>query len=178
VDDEELVRAAIDGNVDAFAALVDLHRVSIMRVAYAIADGEADDVAQDAVVKAYLHLSSFRSERSFRPWLLSIVANEARNRRRSFLRREALVLKVASRPSSETATEPGDHVTRDERRQRLLDAVARLPDRDREIVALRYFCELSEAETAAAIGMAVGTVKSRLSRALTRLRAELDEVDR
>jgi RNA polymerase sigma factor (sigma-70 family) len=177
VDDEELVRAAVGGNVEAFAALVDLHRVSVMRVAYAIADGEADDVAQDAVVKAYRHLSSFRSERSFRPWLLSIVANEARNRRRSFLRREALVLKVASRPSAEVGADPGEEVARDERRQKLLDAVARLPDRDREIVALRYFCELSEAETAAAIGMAAGTVKSRLSRALGRLRADLGEVD-
>jgi RNA polymerase sigma factor (sigma-70 family) len=177
VDERDLVRAAVDGDVDAFTALVDSCRPSVMRVAYAIADGEADEVAHDAVAKAYRGLSTFRSERSFRPWLLAIVANEARNHRRSFIRREALVLKVASRPA-EAVDGPADEVARNERRQHLLDAVARLPDRDREIVALRYFCEMSEAETAAALGVAAGTVKSRLSRALVRLRDELGEDDR
>jgi RNA polymerase sigma factor (sigma-70 family) len=176
VDEKELVQAAIDGDVDAFAALVDQHRGSVMRVAYSIADGEADDVAQDAVVKAYRHLSSYRADKAFRPWLLSIVANEARNRRRSYRRREALVLKVASRPI-ETSDDPSETAARHERRQSLLDAVAKLPDRDREILAFRYFCEMSEAETAAAAGIALGTVKSRLSRALVRLRAELGEFE-
>jgi RNA polymerase sigma factor (sigma-70 family) len=176
VDEKELVRAAIGGDVDAFAALVDQHRGSVMRVAYSIADGEADDVAQDAVVKAYRHLSRYRAEQSFRPWLLAIVANEARNRRRSYYRREALVLKVASRPV-ETSDDPSDTAARHERREALLNAVAKLPDRDREILAFRYFCEMSEAETAAAIGVAPGTVKSRLSRALARLRLELGEVE-
>jgi RNA polymerase sigma factor (sigma-70 family) len=174
VEEHDLVRAAIDGDVDAFAALVDSHRNSVMRVAYAIADGEADEVAHDAVTKAFRRLSTFRSERSFRPWLLAIVANEARNHRRSFIRREALVLKVATR-RVESSDDPADEHARTERRQVLLDAVARLPARDREIVALRYFCELTEAETAAAIGIAAGTVKSRLSRALARLRSELGD---
>jgi RNA polymerase sigma-70 factor (ECF subfamily) len=58
----------------------------------------------------------------------------------------------------------------------LAAAVASLPDRDREIVALRYFAELSEAESAEALGCPVGTVKSRLSRALVRLREALAEV--
>jgi DNA-directed RNA polymerase specialized sigma24 family protein len=157
VDERDLVRAAVDGDVDAFTALVDSCRPSVMRVAYAIADGEADEVAHDAVTKAYRRLSTFRSERSFR--------------------REALVLKAASR-RVEPGDDPADELARNERRQTLLDAVARLSDRDREIVSLRYFCELSEAETAAAIGIAPGTVKSRLSRALVRLRDELGEDDR
>ena len=174
MEERELVRAAVDGDVDAFAALVDIHRSSVMRVAYAIADGEADEVAHDAVTKAFRRLSTFRSERSFRPWLLAIVANEARNHRRSFIRREALVLKVSARPTEPTG-DPADELARRERRQVLLNAVANLSERDREIVALRYFCEMSEAETAAALGVALGTAKSRLSRALQRLRVELGD---
>ena len=60
-----------------------------------------------------------------------------------------------------------------EQRRWLLDAVAGLPDRDREIIALRYFADLSEAETATALACPVGTVKSRVARAIGRLRASL-----
>jgi RNA polymerase sigma-70 factor (ECF subfamily) len=164
--DEELVSAALGGDGDAFGALVERHRRDALRVAYGIADGEADDVAQDAFVKAFRNLGQFRTGASFRAWLLAIVANEARNRRRSFLRRNALVLRVCERPILVGADDPEASAVRWARRQVLADAMARLPDRDREVLALRYFAELSEVEMAAGLGCAPGTVKSRLSRAM------------
>ena len=173
--DDELVSAACRGDTEAFTTLVERHRRDALRVAYGIADGEADDVAQEAFLKAYRHLPGFREGSSFRAWLLAIVANEARNRRRSFVRRSALVLRVRDEPVLAT-DDPADAALRGARRQEVLDAVARLPDRDREVISLRYFAQLSEAEMAAGLGCAPGTVKSRLSRALDRLRVELGEV--
>lgn len=84
--DDELVRAAASGDGAAFGALVDRHRTAALRIAYAIADGEAEDVAQDATTKAFRQLGRFDATRPFRPWYLAIVSNEARNRRRSFRR--------------------------------------------------------------------------------------------
>ena len=175
--DDELVSAARGGDAEAFTTLVERHRRDALRVAYGIADGEADDVAQEAFLKAYRHLPGFRPGHSFRAWLLAIVANEARNRRRSFVRRSALVLRVRHEDTATAADDPADAALRTARRQEVLDAVARLPDRDREVISLRYFAQLSEAEMATGLGCAPGTVKSRLSRALGRLRTELGEAE-
>lgn len=175
--DDELVSAALGGDAEAFGALVERHRRDALRVAYGIADGDADDVAQDAFFKAYRKLGQFRAGASFRAWLLTIVANEARNRRRSFLRRNALVLRVRDTATVPPADDPEDVAVRRARRQVLTDALVRLSDRDREVLVLRYFGELTEIEMAAGLGCAPGTVKSRLSRAMGRLRAELGEGD-
>lgn len=142
--------------------------------------GAADDVAQDAFVKAFTRLHQFHEGRSFRAWLLTIVANEARNRYRSESRRAAVTLRVARNPASSedgdaAVVDPADHAIAHERRLRLAQAVAALPDRDREVVALRFFAELSERETAEVLGCAPGTVKSRLSRAIGRLRVEFPQ---
>lgn len=140
--------------------------------------GEADDVVQDAFVKAYTRLDQLDGRGTFRVWLLAIVANEARNRHRATGRRTALTLRVAT-PADARATDPAvDPVLAaeaGEARRRLAEAVADLPDREREIVALRYFAELTEAEAARVVGCPTGTVKSRLSRALVRLRSTLIE---
>jgi RNA polymerase sigma-70 factor, ECF subfamily len=174
--DDDLVRAAMGGDRDAFGQLVERHRTSALRIAYAIADGEAEDVTQEAATKAMRRLSTVQADRPFRPWYLAIVANEARNRRRSFMRRSALVLRVSNETSARVA-ETDEVALRNERRKVLLDAVAKLRTEDREVLSMRYFAELSEAEMASALGVAPGTVKSRLSRALSRLRTELGEVD-
>ncbi len=176
--DDELVRAAASGDRAAFGALVDRHRTAALRIAYAIADGEAEDVAQDATAKAFGQFDRFDTTRPFRPWYLAIVSNEARNRRRSFRRRSALVLRVAAESSTASAddADAGDAaeaIARTERRQYVLDAIARLNAADRQVIAMRYFAELSESEMAAALQIAPGTVKSRLSRAMARLRAAL-----
>lgn len=123
-------------------------------------------------MKAHRALGRFRSGEPFRPWLLTIVANEARNRRRARGRRTALALRAG--PLSDAPGEdPEEAVLATERRQRLLTAVERLRDDDRDVLACRYFLDLSETETAAALGIARGTVKSRTHRALARLQEEL-----
>ena len=135
---------------------------------------DAEDAAQDAFVKAYAALPRFRAGAPFRPWLLRIVANEARNRRRSAGRRADLATRVAEdRPTVDAAPSPEAAVLAQESRAMLLAAVNALRDEDREVIAARYFLELSETETAEALGIPRGTVKSRLSRALGRLRERL-----
>ena len=175
LEDAELIMRARQGEVMAYEELVRRYQDVAVRTAYVISpDGDAEDAAQEAFVKAYEALGRFRPDAPFRPWLLSIVANEARNRRRSSGRRAGLALRAAEdRPLGDAAPSPESAVLANEARGRLLAAVNALRDEDREVIGARYFLELSEAETADALGIPRGTVKSRLSRALDRLRAQL-----
>jgi RNA polymerase sigma factor (sigma-70 family) len=136
---------------------------------------DAEEAAQDGFVKAYRALGRFRRGAPFRPWVLEIVANEARNRRRSAGRRTALALRAAgSTASGDAAPSPEGVLLATEEREGLLEAVNGLRDDDRLVIGCRYLLELSEEETAAALGIRRGTVKSRLSRALERLRMQLE----
>ena len=159
----------------AYEELVRRHQDVAVRTAHLIApDGDAEDACQEAFLKAHAALGRFRPGSPFRPWLLRIVANEARNRRRSAGRRTGLVLRAAEdRPSNDAAPSPESAVLAHESRTALLAAVNRLRDEDREVIGARYFLELSESETADALRIPRGTVKSRLSRALARLRDAL-----
>lgn len=146
------------------------------RTAYLITGeaAEAEDVAQDSFVKAYYALSRFRTGAPFRPWLLQIVANEARNRRKAAGRRVNLALRVVQdEPVSRTEPSAEESVLNAEDRAVLLSAMGGLRDEERLAIAYRYFFDLSEAETATALGCPRGTVKSRLSRALGHLRGLL-----
>jgi RNA polymerase sigma factor (sigma-70 family) len=148
------------------------------RVAYIVlADtAEAEDAAQEAFIKAYYALPRFHPGAPFRPWLLQIVANQARNRRRASGRRGALALRADVQDAAAEATpSPEVGALIEENRRTLLQAVNALRDEDRVIVAYRYFLDLSEADMATALGCARGTVKSRLSRALGRLREVLSQ---
>lgn len=178
--DAELIERARRGDVMAYEELVRAYQDMAVRTAHVIApSGDAEDAAQEAFVKAYAALSRFRTGSPFRPWLLSIVANEARNRRRSAGRRDGLVLRAAEdRPPGDAAPSPETAVLDHERRTALVAAVNRLRGEDREVIGARFFLDLSEAETAATLGIARGTVKSRTSRALERLRAAYGEADR
>src|SRR5215218_5678543 len=168
----ELVERARTGDPGAYAALVRGHQEIAFRTAYLITGNAADaeDAAQEAFVKAHRALGRFRSGEPLRPWLLAIVANEARNRRRSAGRRAALALRAAGeeRPTREAAPSPEEALLAGERRAALLGALGRLREDDRLVIGCRYLLELSEAETAAALGIRPGTVKSRLSRSLER----------
>jgi RNA polymerase sigma factor (sigma-70 family) len=177
LDDRELVSRATRGDADAYEELVHAYQGIALRTAYLVAGNAADaeEAAQDGFVKAYRALWRFRPGAPFKPWLLRIVANEARNRRRSAGRRSALALRAAQEPSGEAAPSPEAALLGAERREQLVAALNRLPERDREALCCRYLLDLSEAETAAALGVRPGTVKSRVSRALERLRAELGE---
>jgi RNA polymerase sigma-70 factor (ECF subfamily) len=175
LEDTELIERARAGEVMAYEELVRRHQDVAVRTAHVIApDGDAEDAAQEAFVKAYAALGRFRAGAPFRPWLLRIVANEARNRRRSAGRRTGLALRAAEdRRPGDAAPSPESAVLADEMRALLLGAVNNLRPEDREVIGARYFLDLSEAETAETLGIARGTVKSRLSRALGRLRTEL-----
>ena len=176
--DVELARLARDGDIHAYGELVDRYREVAFRTAWLItrSTADAEDAAEEAFVKAYYALGRFRSGEAFRPWILRIVSNEAKNRRRSAGRRERLAVRVADeRGPGDAAPSPETAAVEVERREDLLAALEQLPERDRLVVAYRYLLELSEAETATALGVRPGTVKSRLSRALARLRRELGE---
>jgi RNA polymerase sigma-70 factor (ECF subfamily) len=160
----------------AYEELVRRHQAVAIRTAHLFApDADAEDAVQEAFVKAYAALGRFRAGAPFRPWLLRIVANEARNRRRSAGRRAGLALRsVEARRPDAAAPSPESADLADEQRGWLLAGVNALRDEDREVIAARYFLDLSETESAELLGVPRGTVKSRLSRALGRLRARLE----
>lgn len=175
----DLVERALSGDQVAFARLVADHETTARRIAVGIlGSADGDDAVQEAIVKAYLRLGQFDHHRNFRPWFLAIVANEARNHRRAAGRRSVVELRVATRRDTRDTDTGADPAAAAETRLQhdvLARAVGRLAPADREVIALRYFGELSEAETAVALACAVGTVKSRLHRALGRLRLQLQE---
>ena len=174
--ESELVERARGGDGAAWGALVREHEEIAFRTAYVITRSAADaeEAASDALVKAFYALPRFRRGAPLRPWLLRIVANEARNRRRSAGRRDSLALRAAAQdPSGGAAPSPEGIVVAAEERRELLEALERLRDDDRLVLSCRFLLDLSEEETAGALGLRRGTVKSRTSRALERLRAEL-----
>jgi RNA polymerase sigma factor (sigma-70 family) len=176
--ESELVERARRGDQSAYGELVQAYQGIAFRTAYLVVGdaSEAEDAAQEGFVKAFYAMNRFRPGAPFRPWILQIVANEARNRRRSAGRRTALVMRTAAdAPSGEAAPSPEAAMLTSEQREELLAAVNQLREEDRLVIACRYFLELSEEETAATLGWRRGTVKSRLSRALGRLRAQMGE---
>jgi RNA polymerase sigma factor (sigma-70 family) len=178
-DDAELIGRALTGEVAAYEILVRRYQDVAMRTAYLVApEADAADAVQEAMLKAYAALSRFRTDAPFRPWLLRIVANEARNRRRSADRRAGLALRASGLAAGDgSAASPEAEYLAGEARDQLRAALARLRDEDREVIGARYFLGLSEAETAETLGLRAGTVKSRTSRALGRLREALATID-
>jgi RNA polymerase sigma-70 factor (ECF subfamily) len=176
LDERELIASAKNGDTRAFEQLLRIHQGIAVRVAYLVVRDptEAEDVTQDAFVKAYRSLDSFRSEAPFRPWLLKIVRNEAVNRMRSTKRRERLALQTSNDPvSGDAAPSPETEVMSADERERLLALIEDLPERYRNVIVHRYLLDLSEKETSEVLGLPVGTVKSRTSRAIERLRRSL-----
>ena len=132
---------------------------------------DADDVVQTASERAWRAIATVDPQRGFRSWFLRIVANSARNQRRARWRRRRAELRVASRSVGD-ATDAADLVTADER-EVVVAALNRLDAMERLVIALRHFEQLNEQEMADVLDCPTGTVKSRLSRAMSRLRAEL-----
>jgi RNA polymerase sigma factor (sigma-70 family) len=176
LDDAEAVARARAGDLDAYEVLVARYTTLAHRTAVFFGAGDdAEDIVQEAFVKGYRRLGQIRDDAPFRPWLLAIVTNEARNLYRIRRRRAGLVLRAAAREQPDEAGPdlPADAAIAAERRAALLDAVRALGERDRAVVTCRYLLDLSEAETAQTLGWPLGTVKSRTNRALARLRARL-----
>ena len=176
-EEDRLIAEAKRGDQRAYAQLLTRHQPVAFRAAYLITGSaaEAEDATQEACVKAWLALGRFRTGAPFRPWLVQIAVNEARNRRRAAGRRAGLALRV-SPTSSEPASVPSaeSEALAGQERAQLAAAVARLREDDQLVIAARYFLGLSEAETAIALKLRPGTAKSRLSRALERLQRQLE----
>jgi RNA polymerase sigma factor (sigma-70 family) len=176
LDDVALVERARNGDVNAYESLVQQYQQLAYRVAYQVTRDAADaeDAAQEAFVNAYYALGRFRPGAPFKPWLCRIVANEARNRRMAAHRRTALAERAhQAQASGEAAPSPEAAAEADEFRTILVEALGRLRDEDRLILSYRLFFDFSEADMSEALKVPKGTVKSRLSRALGRLRAAL-----
>jgi RNA polymerase sigma-70 factor (ECF subfamily) len=172
-EDADLVALARDGDVLAYRRLVERYQDLAFRGAYLVVRNTADaeDAAQEAFVKAFYALPRFRIGEPFRPWIMRIVTNEARNRVRAAGRRERLAVRAFTlRGPGDAAPSPDAAVLATELRRALLGALDALPERERLVVIHRYLLDLSEADTAVALGIRPGTVRSRLSRALVRLR--------
>jgi RNA polymerase sigma factor (sigma-70 family) len=179
--ESQLLTRARAGDRDAYGVLVARHQAVAFRTAFVVCGdaAEAQDAAQEGFLKAYLALDRFRPGAPFRAWLLAIVANEARNRRRSAGRRAHLVTRAAALvpPGERHGASADVAVLEREQRAALAAALHRLSDDHREVLVLRHLLDLSEQETAAVLGCRLGTVKSRHARALRRLRDVLEEPD-
>ena len=174
MDIPELIGRARQGNELAWVTLVQQEQAAVFRLAYLLL-GDADDaadVAQDAFVHAFRGLDGFDAARPLRPWLLQIAKNLAYNRRRSLRRYLAALQRWWQLTPADK--ELPDSVTSGQEAQELWQAVQQLALSDQEVIYLRYFLELSVAETAITLGVAEGTIKSRLSRALVRLRLVIE----
>lgn len=166
------------GDAEAYAQLVRAHTGVALRAAVAFGAGaDAEDVVQAAFFKAYQALGRFRDGAPFRPWLLRIVMNETRNTVRSAGRARAVAGREAcyqgADPVIPDAADPAVAAVAQERRTLLTAALDELSEEQRQVVTCRYLLEMSEAETAEALGWPRGTVKSRLNRALRKLERRL-----
>ena len=170
MDETTLIRHAANGDAAAWESLMLAHQESVFRLAYLLLGDpdEAEDAAQESFLRAWKYLKRFDTTRPLRPWLLSITANLARNRRRSAGRYlAALVRAFREEPAFIRIEEKSmQKMEADE----LWHAVQNLGTAEQQIVYLRYFLDLSVSETAQVLQVAEGTVKSRLSRALEKLR--------
>jgi RNA polymerase sigma-70 factor, ECF subfamily len=180
LDEEALIRRIRDGEHDLFYQLIRPYERRVYSAAFAILRNEADaeDVAQEAMLKALKHIRQFRAEARFSTWLIQITVNEARMRRR---RDRADIME----PMVNQVDEEGNYTPRDfadwreipletlerkEIRQQLADALASLGQKYREVFVLRDMQHLSIEETARALGISAASVKTRLLRARLMLR--------
>ena len=177
--DPELVERARGGDVEAYGELVRRYQEQALATAYVILRDrqEAEDASQEAFARAFVALKRFRAGGSFRAWLLTIVVNEARDLYAARQRRAQVLSRASGRLDTSGAAPSAEAAAFGQRRRELLlEALFRLPAADRLVITCRYFLDLSEREMADVLGVARGTVKSRLSRALARLAPILREL--
>jgi RNA polymerase sigma-70 factor (ECF subfamily) len=178
MDDRELARLARGGDLDAYEMLLRRYQADAQRVAFFTLRQreEAEDAVQEAFVRAWDRLDRFDVERPFRPWLLKIVTNEARDRSRARSRRDRLRLRATwNTPVSEHGRSPEQQVVTSERMQATLDEINSMDETDQIILTYRFVLDLPTAEIAELLAMPHGTVRSRISRARAQLRERLEE---
>jgi RNA polymerase sigma-70 factor (ECF subfamily) len=180
--ERELLERIRRGQRDLFAELIRPYERRVYVTALAILQNEADaqEVAQEAILKAFAHLNQFRGDSRFSTWLTRVTINEARMRRR---KQHGEIMKPFNELESEDDEGqfvpqdfadwreiPSEELERKEVRDLLRKALASIADKYREVFVLRDIQHLSIEETAEAIGITPGTVKTRLLRARLMLR--------
>ena len=170
-----LIESACAGDVLAYERLVERYQDVAFRTAFVVTReaGAAEDAAQEAFIRAFRALPSFRRGSPFRPWLLRIVGNEARRRQAASVRQRNISEAVSRALTRRSVPSVEADVLEADLRRRLHKTIEALSETDRLVIVCRFVLDLSETEMAAAMNCRPGTVKSRLSRALARLKARL-----
>ena len=168
--DAQLVQETLDGNRQAFAMLVARYERPLRAAAMNIVKSShaADDIAQDAFVRAWEQLPNLRNPKVFGPWLMKIARRSAIDS----LKRQQY-LKFSDSLDQMAAHERNGHL--DEKNQYLLETIQKLPGTERQVIMLRYFGPHSVSEVAGIVGRSVGTVTKQLSRAHKHLKSRLQE---
>ena len=178
--EEMLIRRIRGGEHELFYELIRPYERRVYSAAFAILRNEADaeDAAQEAVLKAFKHIRQFRAEARFSTWLIQITVNEARMRRRKehahivepIVDHEDQEGNYRPRDFADWREIPSETLERNEVRQQLAEALASLGQNYREVFVLRDMQHLSIQETAKAVGISTASVKTRLLRARLMLR--------
>jgi RNA polymerase sigma-70 factor (ECF subfamily) len=182
-DEAQMIASILAGDTQLYHQLIRPYERSVymMALSYMKNEADAEDVAQEAFLKAFHHLTTFRAEAKFSTWLIGIALNEARSR----LRHEATLRmeSIDDTPDEGGHTSPAilrdwrevpsEALERKEVRQMLQQAITNLPTIYREVFVLRDVEELNNVETAAALSITVGNVKVRLHRARLMLQKQL-----
>jgi RNA polymerase sigma-70 factor (ECF subfamily) len=176
VSEIELIQRACRGDQAAWSRLLQMHQLAVYRLAYLwLADAdEAGDITQEVFVRTFRTLDRLDPSLPLRPWLLRVTTNLVRNRHRYLKRYLAALVRWWQAEAEPAEPPPGDTLAGQWEAKTLWLATRRLSPPDQEIIYLRYFLELSIAETAQVTSLAPGTVKSRLHRALSRLRTVIE----
>ncbi len=169
MNEAELVRRSREGDGEAFRALVERHQEVLFGTAYLLTRDRrlAEDLVQEALIKAWRGIGSLRSEASFKAWFARIVVNEAMSKHKKKRLPETPLEDALLVPEGAAGVE--EEVLLEEERERLRQGLAALGDDHRQVVVLRYYSGLTTSEIARALGCREGTVKSRLHRALRQL---------
>ncbi|MBX3118982.1 MAG: sigma-70 family RNA polymerase sigma factor [Fimbriimonadaceae bacterium] len=174
--DEGLVMRAKNGDFDAFERLFERHRTMVFRFTYQMVPrrDDAEDLVQEAFVRAYQNLPRYRDEAKFTTWLLRIVMNLCTDQARMSTRRQALEQQEASGAlgwmTQNIADDPVDNLAADERVLALRKALNALPDHHRNVIILRDIQEKEYSEIAEILDCTVGGAKLRVLRARRALR--------
>ncbi len=178
LDDTALVNQSKSGNLDAFNELVKRYESKVYTIAYRFTGNHADasDLAQEAFIKAYRGLNSFRGDASFATWLYKIVSNVCRDELRKQQRKknvslEDLVVNPGNaRHLESTEQTPEEYIESDEIQRLVQQQLNNLPEEQRLILVMREIQGLTYDEIAVALDCNLGTVKSRLNRARQNLK--------
>jgi RNA polymerase sigma-70 factor, ECF subfamily len=175
--DDELVSRALQGDQEAFVALCDRHRFRVWRVVASVARGaDADDLAQEVVVRAYRALPTFRREAAFEAWFCRIALNVAHDHQRSAWKRRVLLFDRMPEPSPEAAECPDSEVQLRELQRRVRREVALLPHAQRVPIWLHYFEDFPLVQVAELEGVPESTLRSRMRAGLRRLSLSLGDL--